>query len=140
MEDLLLILLQCLFEIFGEFIFDFIASALWNFFISSRNPKPGQINYTYGPISVLGLFLGGLTGGISILILPQSVLRHSWSRSANLVIGPIFSGWLTLQFVRWRSPSRQKIQSKDKSWPFYFWPAFSFTLGFVLTRFVWAIQ
>ncbi len=76
---------------------------------------------------------GALLGGLSLLLLPHSLIQLPPLRIANLLLAPLLSGavswWLTQQH------SRRNANLLPR---YHFWRAFGFTLGLVALRFAYA--
>jgi hypothetical protein len=76
--------------------------------------------------------VGGLCGWLSALMVPHLVLPYTWLRIANLVVGPLVAGGLTLLVDRWLR------RGAGGATPF--WHGFGFALAFGLARFAFAAR
>jgi hypothetical protein len=123
MEELLVIVIQCLVEILFYFPFDLAATG-WN-------ERTGELRG--GGFYWLYLFAGGALGGLSLLILPHHLITSSAIRVANLMIAPILIGTLAWCIAAWLKS--QKIARLPWN---QFWAAFCFVLAFDAVRLAWA--
>lgn len=126
MEESLIIVFQLLIEgvleVFTYYPFDFPTAS------------SGRKDDMFAWFIVLFIFLGGLLGFLfTLIIAPNVMLPYAWMRIANLIVGPVLSGYISYQFAdkRWRKdkrivPVRHAIY------------AFMFTLTFIVVRFICA--
>jgi hypothetical protein len=97
MEELLILLLQ----VFGEVLFQILGSGLLDLLTWSweREDSPRSRGCA---IALVLFIVGGLLGWLSLLLVPHSLLPWGWLRMANLVIGPVASGWMSYRIAQWR--------------------------------------
>lgn len=75
---------------------------------------------------------GALLGGLSLLLLPHSLIRLPALRIANLLLAPPLSGAVSWWLTQQRSRGNANLLPR-----YHFWRAFSFTLGLVAVRFAY---
>lgn len=128
MEEVLIILLQILFEVGLEMLCwvsaDFTA---WSI---ERNKKPGS--FGCGTMFVMFL-IGAACGGIMNWIYERPLLPYDWLRIVNLVVGPLLAGGAGWLIAEWRRRRGTTISPS-----LHFWIGFCFVLGFDLIRFIYA--
>jgi hypothetical protein len=92
------------------------------------SPKVGE---NPGPVLAAGvcLFLGMLSGVVSLIIVNHSLISHVWLRIANLVITPCIAGWIVVLLGRWR---QRRNPTKVIAYRAVY--GFLFAFAFVLTR------
>jgi cytochrome c biogenesis protein CcdA len=133
-EDLILNIILAILEIVWEAVGEYLLAAIWDLllrvvgevFNTSEAPSPVLASFGY-------IFLGLLTGGLSLLFLPHRMIRHSRIPGASLIIGPLITGFMmsaTGSFLRQRNKRVTRIES--------FGYGFAFALGVALVRFFWA--
>jgi hypothetical protein len=84
-------------------------------------------------IPLAAILLGGILGGLSLIVLPTTILRHEAARLLNLVASPFLSGTLAWWL------SQRRVQRNQRSNPrLHFWFAFTFSVVFLVVRFTWA--
>jgi hypothetical protein len=85
-------------------------------------------------ITGIGYFLwGGILGGLSLLILPLSLISKQEYRVLNLILAPISVGYLMTQIGAWRRKKGQDLLRLDT---FLYGALFAFATA--LVRFMWA--
>ena len=94
MDDLLVVLIQCLAEVAWEMLlyfgFDWPASKR-----SDRSIGTGFTSF--------GLFLIGLGIGYGVsLVLPYSLIHHGFPRLAIVVLGPLLTAYASYRLALWR--------------------------------------
>lgn len=108
------LLLELLFEVFGEVALQVLAELLaeWGLHLSrerrARRAAPlwlGLLGY-----AVLGLVLGGL----SLLLLPQSLLPTPGWRVANLLLSPLLTGAVLTLIAHWRRPGDPEVMLRTR--------------------------
>jgi hypothetical protein len=125
MEEILIIVLQFLFE----FLFEILSGGVdWPFTYRDHRDPASLV------VSGLQWLLGGcLLAGVSVLIFKHTLIRGSALRIANLVLAPIASAYLARYLARRRGIRVGSIIPRTR-----FWQAFWFTLGLVSIRFAYA--
>ena len=97
MEELLLLIVQVIVEVFAESLTGGLLDALsWFWEASYEKPTLRWLRY---PLMV---FLGGLIGGLTVWLFPRTLLPFGWLRIANLIVAPVISGLCSRQIARWR--------------------------------------
>jgi len=124
MEDLLIVILQCVFEFLLEIFFYSPLDWLpWDW------PKG-----LFG--KCLGCFIIGCSlAGLSVLLFKYTWISHPVLRMANLVFAPVASAFIAQALARHRSEMSRPIIPRNS-----FWQAFWFTFGVVLVRFIYATR
>ena len=132
MLDLLAALLEIFLEIFGEAVFQFAAEFIGTLILRGlavevdtsefKNPLLGSIGY---------VFLGGVTGGLSLLFFPHPLFHPSRIPGLSVVISPVLAGggmWMVGTALRKRNKKAMQIES--------FGYGFAFALGMAMARFL----
>lgn len=126
MEEVLIVILQFL----GELILEVLASSPLEFFSNSQ----ASVNSDSRENSCIKWFCGGaLLGGLSLLVLHNSMISLTILRLANLVLAPILSGLVSKGIASYRAQRDPAFMPRTN-----FWQAFWFTFGLVLIRFMYA--
>lgn len=128
MEIIFEILLQFLGEMLLQLFFEFLVEqglrSLADPFEKPRNPM----------LSTIGIFLwGAIAGGISLLVLPTSLITNLGFRKLNLVITPLMAGAIMMLIGRARGKRGQNLVRIDR-----FGYAFVFAFAMAIVRFIWA--
>ena len=123
---------ELLFQIVGEIVLQAIFEVLFELGIRSlADPLRGARSAV---LSVIGFVLWGfIAGGLSLLILPTSLITDPRLRVANLVITPIVVGVLMALIGKARLKRGQNLVLIDR-----FGFAFIFAISMALVRFIWA--
>jgi len=134
MLDLLAALLEIFLEIFAEAVFQFAAEFIGTLILRGiagevdrsefKNPLLGSIGY---------VFLGGVTGGLSLLFFPHRLFHPSRIPGLSVVISPVLAGggmWMVGTALRKRNKKAMQIES--------FGYGFAFALGMAMARFLFA--
>ncbi len=128
MEDLILVILQFLFEflleIFSNLPFD------WPL---SRKDGWEAANLTGKCLTFF--LLGCGLAIISMLVFKRTWISHPALQILNLVLAPIISAFISQAIARRRSRRHPDVIPRD-----HFWQAFWFTLGLVFVRFAYAVR
>jgi hypothetical protein len=131
MEDLLLMLLYGVAELFGEVLVEVagevITTSIFRFFRNAFDESR-----TFGPmLAVAGFFvLGVVFGGLSLLMVPHSLVHPSKIHGISLIVSPVITGLLMAcaGYVRRRYyHDALRIES--------FGFGFTFALGMAIIRF-----
>jgi hypothetical protein len=77
--------------------------------------------------------LGGLVGGLSLLIFPDSFLHTESLKLVNLFVTPVALGLIMVLIGKLREKKGQEKVKLDK-----FSYGFLFAFGMALVRFIWA--
>ncbi len=129
MEDILVLILQALFEFIVEGLS--YSSLDW-----SRDRTAGRAAREAESLfssCVLWFIFGCALAAVSLLVFRHTLIAVPALRVANLVAAPLTSAYLA-QFLAGRRARRNRtINPRHR-----FWQAFWFTLGLVLIRFVYA--
>lgn len=121
MEELLIIVIQFVIEVLGQALLELPFD--W---MMSRN----ETNWGSKTVRSVGtLILGCLVGGLSLLVLPGSLIHNSTLRCANLVVAPLVSYGLSHLFGKLRGPNTNGISAKHQAWL-----ALLFTFGLAAVR------
>jgi hypothetical protein len=130
-EELIIALLQFVFELLLEFLmwlpWD---SLLWS---RERRVSPESRNPDGWLVPLGGTILGLTMGGISLVVLPNTLLVHEGARLVNIVAAPLVSGGLAALLAR-----RRERRGQSSSAKLHFWFAFAFSLSLLVVRFTWA--
>jgi hypothetical protein len=132
MEELLLLILQGIWEIFWDLLlqslFQLAAEILIHAFHGARKTAAGPY------VTALGYtVLGGIAGLISLLLFPHAFIRRMWLRIVNMAITPLIVAELMTTIGRMRIRKGQTTIRLDT-----FSCAYIFALAMALVRFGWA--
>lgn len=122
MEEVLVLLVQ----VVAEVLVDVLIYLPFDVPLS-RDEKTGERRGA-GWLFVYAL-AGGVLGGLSLLLVPDLVLRSPALRLANLAVAPLASGGVSWGLAAWR---RSRGARADP--PTHFWTAFWFVLAFGAVR------
>jgi len=125
MEDILVLILQVLFEFILE-VFSYVPFD-WPWGDESRTEPESIVGRC-----TLWFIAGCLLAGASLLVFRHTLIAVPALRVANLALAPVASAYLS-QFLASRRASDRQINPRN-----HFWQAFWFTLGLVLIRFIYA--
>ena len=125
MEDLLVLILQFIFEV----LLEVLAELPWDLFIGSREPS---VPHEAGPglWIFLSLAAGAGIGGLSLLFFPTTLLHWGGARMANLLAAPAISALVSIGFSR-RTSGTQTHNVRA-------FCAASFTFALAVIRFTFA--
>src|SRR5467141_5330368 len=133
MLDLLAALLEIFLEIFGEAVFQFAVEFIGTLILRGiagevdrsefKNPLLGSIGY---------VFLGGVTGRLSLLFFPHPLFHPSRIPGLSVVISPVLAG-LGMSLVGSTLRKRNKKAVQIESFGYGF--GFAFAFGMALVRF-----
>ena len=124
MEEIIIITLYFL----GEVILNALIYLPGDIFLSIHElNKDDKLNIL--PWAILSLFLGIITGFISIALLSSAILPFSWLRVINLIASPLLSGTIALQMSKLRNNKNKQSNNK-----LHYLVGFLFTFGFVCVR------
>ncbi|WP_343612976.1 hypothetical protein [Novosphingobium sp.] len=124
-------LFEILFQFLGEFLLQFLIEAAVDIGLdcladtakTERHPVLSGLGY---------LFWGALAGGISLLILPHSMIHSPSLRIANLIGTPLLVSASMLAIGRWRSAKGREPVKLDR-----FSYAFCFAFAMAVVRFAY---
>ena len=133
--DLLGALLEIFLEVFAEGLFEFVAEfvgalilrGLAEVFDTSefKNPIMACVGY---------VFLGGVTGCLSLLLFPHPLFHPSRIPGLSVVVSPVLAGlgmWLVGAVLRKQNKKVMQIES--------FGYGFAFAFGMAIVRFLFAM-
>jgi hypothetical protein len=131
MLDLLFALLEILLEIFFEAAFEFaaevIGALIWRGLAAAfdttefKNPLAAAAGY---------LFLGGVTGGLSLLLFPHPLVHRSRVPGLSVFVSPILAGLgMSLVGSALRQQNKKPMQIESFAY------GFAFAFGMALVRF-----
>ena len=106
-------MLELLFEFFAEFLLQIIVELLAEIGLRSAtepfrkppNPWLAAIGYA---------IFGATAGGISLFVLPESLVREETWRLVNLVVTPVLAGLAMAAMGAWRSRRGQQTLRIDR--------------------------
>lgn len=128
MEDLIIAILQFLFE----FIVEVISYLPLDWPSRSRSrPESENLSGTCALWFIVGCGLAC----ISLLFLKHTWISHPALRIANLILAPITSAFIAEAVARRRSRHNRFIIPRN-----HFWQSFWFTLGVVTVRFAYVMR
>jgi hypothetical protein len=125
-------LFELLFEIFGEFILQFIFEALAQAGLHLFK-KPERKDFNPALLFVGYAMFGALAGSLSLLLFPHYMLRAHSARVAYLFLAPAIVGAGIAAIGTWRAKRGEDRIGIDR---FIYGYAFAFT--FALVRFFFA--
>ena len=128
------IILEIIVGILGEILLQSIGQVLFELGFYSlvdtlqrkkqRNPFITGVGYS---------LWGGILGGLSLLVLPESLISKPEYRMLNLIFVPIAAGYAMAKVGAWRRKKGQDILRLDS---FFYGALFAFATA--LVRFIWA--
>ena len=126
-------MLEILFELFGEFILQFLFEILAVFgphkwATSLRRPSEAWMTASYFAI------FGMLAGGMSLLIVHAHFITHKPTRIVNLIVTPLAIGAAMSFIGAWRERHDEAMLRFDR-----FSYGYLFALGFAFIRFRFAL-
>lgn len=120
-------MLEFLFEVLGEFIFQIILEGLAEaglHVVSNPQSKPPNPF-----LAAIGYALfGAMAGGLSLLIFPHNFVPAAW-RITNMLVTPVAAGWMMSALGAWRERRGQDRIRIDR-----FAYGYLFALGLGLIR------
>lgn len=125
------IILEIVFEVFGEFLLQVVGEALLSIGLHrfgkpmAHPPKPWQAALGYAS-------LGGIVGGLSLLVFPANFLP-SWGRELNFLLTPLAVGAIMALVGAWRTRHGKQVLRIDR-----FTYGYVFAVGVALVRFQFA--
>ena len=126
-------ILEVLLELFGELLLQVAMQALAEAGLHAVL-KPGSRPQASTWLLMLGYALLGLAvGGLSLLVLPQSLLHGRAIRLVGLLLTPVASGLAMSLLGAWRQKQGQQLLAMDR-----FGYGYLFALVVALVRFNWA--
>ena len=123
MEELLVVLIQFLFEVVGQALlsvpFDFC-------------PRREYPDYSRAALTIVAFAVGVAFGAASVALVPHSYLPYAWLRIASLVASPLLAGAIAWCVAELRISYKPFLVPRH-----HFWYAFTVTLGLSLVRFAY---
>lgn len=121
-------MLEFLFEVFGEFLFQILLEALAE---AGLHALSDPLRKPPNPwLAALGyLLLGTLVGGVSVLVFPHNMVPVPW-RISNLLVTPVAAGVMMSALGAWRERRGQDRIRIDR-----FSYGYLFAFGLALVRF-----
>ena len=123
-EIVLQVLGELLLQIFFEFLAELGVRSLAEPFRVPRNPVLSTIGF---------VIWGAAAGGISLLILPRSLIYNLAYRRINVLVTPLVAGGIMMMIGRQRGKRGQRLVGLDR-----FGYAFLFALVMAVVRYIWA--
>lgn len=128
--------MEFVFEIIFQFVGEILLQVLFELLVElglhslrKKPEKPGN-----AVLSAIGFALSGaVAGGISLLVLPHSLISNIAYRKANLIVTPLIAGGVMMLVGRQRDRSGSALGGLDR-----FGYAFIFALAMAVVRFVGA--
>jgi len=134
MLELLAALLEVFLEVFVEAAFEFAAELIGALIWRGLDAVLDTSEFKNPLIACIGyLFLGGVTGGLSLLIIPHPLFHPSRIPGLSVIISPVLAGlgmWMVGTTLRKRGRRVMQIES--------FGYGFAFALGMAMVRFLFA--
>lgn len=129
MEEILILVLQMLFEVVLQFLaYGGLDIMAWTF--TGKEDRSGGVGCTM--MFVFGA-IGAAIAGLVTWWHPEAFLSYPWQRMTNLIVGPLLAGGASWLFADARR------RHGAKSLPMlHFWFAFCFVLGYDVVRFIFA--
>jgi len=125
---------EFIFEIFGELIIQLIAEVLFQFGLNGLSDVFKRGKKRNPVLAAFGYFLWGtMTGGISLYVFPQSMIRDPELRIMNLWVSPAIAG---LAMAGLGTLRQKKGKDRLRINTFFYGSLFAFGLAFV--RYIWA--
>jgi hypothetical protein len=122
-------ILELLFEIFGEFILQFVFEALSEAGLHLFR-KPAQPRPSSPWLAIAGYaLLGALCGGLSLWIFPSFFIRSHVGRGISLVVTPLLAAGAMALMGAWRRKRGEELIRLDR-----------FTYGYVFAFAMAAIR
>jgi hypothetical protein len=130
LAELAVILVQFLGEVVVQAVFEGLAELGFQAFRRRRPEAPPA----HPIVAALGyLALGAAAGGLSVLLMPHTLIDGLYLRIANLVLTPLALALIMGVIGAWRRRHDQSLVRLDS-----FGYAYLFALALALVRFVWA--
>jgi hypothetical protein len=129
------ILLELIFEIFGEFILQFLAELLIDVGIRSIS-KPFSTPKGRNPVAAFFGYclIGGIAGGFSLVVRASPFIHHPDARVVNLIVTPVLTG-----LAMYGTSALRTKRGKSNSGLERFLYAWAFAMAFALARFLWTL-
>ena len=128
MEIIFEVILQFLGELLLQIVFQFLVELGFHSLENSLRRRPNPALATIGYV-IWGL----MAGGISLWILPESIIEAPMLRLMNLIAAPVAVGLLMTLIGRLRVRKGQNLVRLDQ-----FGYAFVFAFAMAFVRFAWA--
>jgi hypothetical protein len=133
--DLLGALLEIFLEVFAEALFEFLAEFIGALILRGLAEVFDTSEFKSPLLACLGyVFLGGVTGCLSLLLFPHPLFHPSRTPGLSVVISPVLAGlgmWLVGAVLRKRNKKVMQIES--------FGYGFAFAFGMAIVRFLFAM-
>ncbi|RVT94249.1 hypothetical protein [Sphingomonas crocodyli] len=129
MELIFEVLFQFLGEILLQFFFEILAE------LGLRSLKDSVVGRRNPILSIIGFTIwGAIAGGISLWLMPASLISDPRLRTLNLFVTPVVIGGLMMLIGKIRYRRGQDLGSLDR-----FGYAFTFAFAMAFVRDIWAV-
>ena len=132
MLDLLAVILEMLLEIFAEALFEFAAEFVGALILRGLADVFDTSEFKNSLLACVGyVFLGSVTGCLSLLVFPHPLFHPSRIPGLSVVISPVLAGlgmWMVGIGFRKRNKKAMQIES--------FGYGFAFAFGMAIVRFL----
>lgn len=133
--DLLGALLEIIFEIFAEAVFEFLAEFVGALILRGLAEVFDTSEFKNPLLACLGyMFLGGVTGCMSLLVFPHPLFHPSRIPGLSVVVSPVLAG-LGMGIVGAGLKKRNKKVMQLESFGY----GFAFAFGMAIVRFFFAM-
>jgi hypothetical protein len=133
-EELLLVLVQFLFDLLVDTVISIPVDWLFGREERARHSR-GLEPPSNAPILVGAAVVGSVLGGMSLVVLPHTLLRFGWMRVLNLVLAPALSGALAYQ-----ASQRRRTRGAVSDDELHAVSAALLSFAFVGVRFLWGLR
>lgn len=128
MEDLLVLILQFVFE----FLFNVLVDLPFDW--PSKKQKGPEISALFVDCIVL-FFAGCGVGWLSLHVVPNAFIKFPALRMANFFLAPVTAAFISQHLARRAAKANDFVEPRN-----HFWRAFWFTLALVFVRYAHVIR